>query len=153
MLELWHLWLIGGIVFWIVEIFTPGFVAGVFGTSCLIIAPLAAFGASLTLQLLLFGIATAGMGLALRPLVIKHLYKSSTKEPTNVDALIGKIGLVTETLDLKVGTGQVRLGGELWKARTSDESRVEAGTKVRVCAIEGCTVIVETASTEERREV
>ncbi len=99
MLELWHLWIIGGIVLWIVEIFTPGFVAGVFGTACLIIASLAAFGASLTLQLLFFGVAAAGMGLAIRPLVLKPLYKLGAKEPTNVDDIVGKTGVVIETID------------------------------------------------------
>jgi len=36
MLEPWHIWVIAGLLLWIIEIFTPGFVAGVFGTAALL---------------------------------------------------------------------------------------------------------------------
>jgi hypothetical protein len=39
MLELWHLWVIAGLALFIIEIFTPGFVMGVFGVACLVVAP------------------------------------------------------------------------------------------------------------------
>jgi membrane protein implicated in regulation of membrane protease activity len=64
---------------------------------------------------------------------------------TNVDALVGRTGLVTEAVDQALNRGRVRLGGEEWRAVTPDESKIEAGTKVIVKAVEGCKVVVETA--------
>jgi membrane protein implicated in regulation of membrane protease activity len=151
MLELWHIWVIAGLVLWIVEIFTPGFVAGVFGTACLIVAPFAGTDFTFKAQLLVFGIATAVMSLGIRPLVLKHFCRAEAKISTNVDALIGKAGLVTETIDHASGTGRVKIGGEVWRAITPDESRVDVGVKVAVRAVEGCKVVVEITSNTERK--
>ena len=58
MLDAWQLWVIAGLVLWIVEIFTPGFVIGLFATACLAVAPFAGAGVSFKMQLLVFGVAT-----------------------------------------------------------------------------------------------
>jgi membrane protein implicated in regulation of membrane protease activity len=145
MLEVWHLWVIAGLALFIIEIFTPGFVMGVFGVACLVVAPFAGKRASLNTQLLVFGIATAAMSLGIRPLIIRYLYRRESMNKTNVDALVGRTGLVTEAVDQALNRGRVRLGGEEWRAVTPDESKIEAGTKVIVKAVEGCKVVVETA--------
>ena len=118
MLELWHIWIIAGLVLWIVEIFTPGFVVGVFGAACLIVAPFAGAGIPFKMQLLVFGIATAVMSLTVRPLILKHFYGREAKVKTNVDALVGKSGMVMEVIDNASGTGRARIGGEVWRAVT-----------------------------------
>lgn len=151
MFEVWHIWLIAGLVLWIIEIFTPGFVIGVFGTGCLIVAPFAGASVSFKMQLLVFGIATAVMSLGIRPLILKHFYGREAKIKTNVDALVGKFGLVTEVIDHLDRTGRANIGGENWRAITLDESRVEIGQKVIVKAIDGCKIIVEVANDTERR--
>ena len=145
MLEMWHLWVIAGLALLIVEIFTPGFVIGVFGVACLVVAPFAGGHASLNTQLLVFGIATAAMSLGIRPLIIRYLCRRESMTKTNVDALVGRTGLVTEAVDHASNQGRVRLGGEEWRAVTPDESKIEAGTKVVVKSVEGCKVIVESA--------
>jgi len=142
MIEWWHLWVVAGVALWILEIFTPGFVAGVFGTACWIAAPFAGAGASITVQLLVFGMATAVLTLAIRPLILKCFSRSGEQLKTNMEALVGRTGLVTEPIDPAAGTGQVKIGGELWRAVTRDEVRVDAGVKVGVIEVEGCKVIV-----------
>ena len=151
MLEVWHLWVIAGLVLWIIEIFTSGFVIGVFGTACLIVAPFAGADASFKLQLLVFGAATGVMSLAIRPLLLRHFYRREPTVLTNVDALVGKFGLVTEIIDHSSGTGMVKIGGELWRAVTPDESRVDIGQKVVVREVEGCKVAVEVVTANHRR--
>lgn len=151
MLEVWHIWVIAGLVLWIIEIFTPGFVIGVFGTACLIVAPFAGASVSLKMQLLVFGIASAAMSLGVRPLILKHFYGREAKIKTNVDALVGKDGLVTEVIDHLSRTGRANIGGEDWRAVTPDESRVDIGQKVIVKGIDGCKVIVEVATETGRR--
>lgn len=76
MLEPWHIWVIAGLLLWIIEIFTPGFVAGVFGTACLITAFFAWLGLSYLIQLLVFAIVTGAMTLGIRPIVLKHINKN-----------------------------------------------------------------------------
>lgn len=144
MFEPCYLWVIAGLVLWIVEILTPGFfVLGVFGTACLIVAPFASADASFKMQLLVFGVAVGALALGIRPLMMKYFYRREAKMRTNMDALIGKSALVTEDIDYRAGTGSVKIGGEIWRAVTSDETLVPAGQKVTVRKLEGCKVIVE----------
>ena len=153
MMEAWHIWVITGLVLWIIEIFTPGFfVMGVFGTACLIVTPVAGAGMSFKLQLFVFGVAVGIMALTIRPFVMRHFYRRNAKTKTNVDALIGKSGFVTEDIDHMTGTGRVKIGGEVWRAVTPDDVRLTIGQKVMVRELEGWKVIVEVATENERRK-
>ncbi len=151
MLAPWHLWLMVGILLWIAEIFTPGFVVGVFGTACLLVAPFSALGASLTLQILVFGLSTAILALGVRPLVLKYLYRPKINTSTNVDSLVGRTAIVVEPIDPVAGTGRVKVHGDIWRAVTPDDTSILTGTKVRIQQVEGCTLIVQTI--EERSSV
>lgn len=57
------------------------------------------------------------------------------------EALVGRTGVATGDLWPE---GQVKVGGELWRARC--EGGCEAGTTVVVRAVEGLTLVVEPAS-------
>jgi membrane protein implicated in regulation of membrane protease activity len=149
MLEVWHIWVIAGLVLWIIEIFTPGFVLGVFGTACFIVAPFAGADVTLKMQLLVFGIAAAAISLGIRPLILRNFYGREAKVKTNVDALVGMSGLVTEVIDNAAGTGRVRLAGEVWRAVTPDDSPIEVGEKVTIREIDGCKVVVEATGKEQ----
>ncbi len=148
MIEDWHIWIVAGIVLWIIEIFTPGFVAGVFGTACLIAAPFAGTGVTFKIQLLIFGISTAILFFGIRPFMLKYLYTRKEKVKTNVDALVSKSGLVTEVIDHASGTGRVKIDGEDWRAVTLDESLVDVGQRVIVREIDGSKVVVEAPTTK-----
>ncbi len=151
-MEVWHIWVIAGLVLWITEIFMPGaFITGIFGTACLIAAPFAGMGMSFKFQLFVFAAATGVIALAIRPFVMRHFYRPDIKSETNVDALIGKYGLVTEEIDDMAGTGRVKIGGEDWRAVTSDEMRLAIGQKVIIRGVEGCKVIVERVTEKEGR--
>ena len=149
MLEPWHIWIIAGLVFWIIEIFTPGFVLGVFGTACLIVAPFAGADLTLKMQLLVFGIATAALSLGIRPLILRYLHGREVEVKTNADALVGMSGQVTDVIDNASGTGSARIGGEVWRAVTPDGSRIEVGQTVTVQDIDGCKVVVAATTSEQ----
>ena len=55
--------------------------------------------------------------------------------------LQGSSGVVVRALQ---PDGQVRIGWEIWSARTRDPERLEVGTRVRVCGREGLLLLVET---------
>jgi membrane-bound serine protease (ClpP class) len=57
-----------------------------------------------------------------------------------VEALVGKIGVASTDLWPE---GQVKVGGELWRARCA--GGCDAGTSVVVRAVEGLTLVVDPA--------
>ena len=103
----------------------------------------ALLGAGLWVQAVVFVLVSAAALTALRPLVRKHLTPKLTA--TNVDSVIGSVGIVTGTIDNLTATGQVKLNGMEWSARSTSGNTLEVGTKVRVDKIEGVKVFVSPA--------
>ncbi|MBN1366579.1 MAG: NfeD family protein [Dehalococcoidales bacterium] len=69
-----------------------------------------------------------------------HRWTATKKEKTNVDALIGKKGVVLQGLAPGV-TGLVKVGNEEWRARA--EENIEKGQMIVVTGINGVTVDVK----------
>jgi membrane protein implicated in regulation of membrane protease activity len=63
------------------------------------------------------------------------------KASVGLEAMVGKRGVVVNDLWPE---GQVRVGGELWKARC--DGGCESGTDVIVRAVSGLTLVVEPAA-------
>ena len=66
------------------------------------------------------------------------------KVQTGIENLVGATGEATERL---APSGQIRVLGELWQARSSSE--LPPGSRVRVVALDGLTVEVEAADEAE----
>jgi membrane protein implicated in regulation of membrane protease activity len=58
------------------------------------------------------------------------------------DALIGQTAVALTEIG---PTGQVRLRGEIWSARTRGEDPIAAGERVQIVGVEGLIVVVERA--------
>ena len=97
-------------------------------------------GGPLWLQCTVFFVVSVLLFLSLRPLVRKVLRPKMVK--TNVDSIIGQEGLVIATIDNVVSSGQVKLGGMEWSARSTSGDKIEPGTQIRVDRIEGVKVFV-----------
>jgi membrane protein implicated in regulation of membrane protease activity len=96
---------------------------------------------SLRTALLLF-VALLVKDFALYPLV-KRAYepRAGMHAP---ETLIGRQAVAVRALD---PDGTVRLGGELWRARrNADAQPVQPGEEVRVCGVDGLTLLVEPPS-------
>ena len=148
-MELWHLWIILGIIFFIVEIFTPGFIVATFGVGCLIAAFPAFFHAHFLWQIAFFSLGTLIAFFTVRPLYLKYIFPTEKQVPTNVDALIGRQALVVEVIDPLKNTGRVKVGGENWKASNKQEQKISDGTVVRIVAVNGVTLLVEPIEKEK----
>lgn len=74
-----------------------------------------------------------------KPIVGKMKY---AKEKTNADRLIGMQGVVLEQIDSLAGTGQVKVSGQVWSAKTEDEILILVGETVQIENIEGVKLIV-----------
>jgi membrane protein implicated in regulation of membrane protease activity len=80
--------------------------------------------------------------LVLSLLFISRAAVTDKAKRSNTDALIGEAGLVVEPIDSSKGSGQVRLGRELWKASSLDGAIIPEGKTVVVMKIVGCSVVV-----------
>lgn len=100
----------------------------------------AALGAGLWLQVTLFLLVSGALLALLWPMVKKFLRPNLKK--TNLDSIIGTSGLVTVTVDNLGATGQVKLNGMEWTARSTSGKIIDPNTEVKVDRIEGVKVFV-----------
>ena len=134
------LWLILTLVFLVTEAATVTVVSLWFAAGSLAAMVVALLGCRIWIQVLVFLVVSAAALTALRPLVRKYLTPKLTV--TNIDSVIGSVGLVTTAIDNIEAHGQVKLGAMEWTARSTSGQPIEAGTRVRVDRIEGVKVFV-----------
>lgn len=133
-------WLVAMLVFLAVEGASVSLVSVWFAAGALAALIAALLGGELWLQIALF-VVVSGITLAcLRPLVRKYINPRITR--TNVDAIIGTEGYVTGDIDNLTATGQVKLNGMEWTARSTSGEPIPAGTLVKVDKIEGVKAFV-----------
>ncbi len=137
------LWLVLIILFVVLEAATVQLVSIWMAVGSLAALLPAVLGMPVLIQIAVFLIVSVLCLISTRPFVQKVL--SVKKIHTNADRVIGKIGLVTETIDNGLEEGRVMVDGSSWKAKNADDAVLEAGTRVLVKAIQGVTLIVEKA--------
>lgn len=134
------LWIILAVAFLAVEFGTVALVSLWFVIGALAALAACLLNAAVWLQVAVFLGVSLLMLLLLRPFLRR--YVDPHKVPTNVDAIIGREGVVTETVDNLRGSGAVKIGGMTWSARSEDGVALGVNTVVRVCAVEGVKLIV-----------
>ena len=97
-------------------------------------------GGPVWLQITLF-VAVSGTLLALLWPMVQNFLRPNLKK-TNLDSIIGTSGLVTVTVDNLGATGQVKLNGMEWTARSTSGKIIDPNTEVKVDRIEGVKVFV-----------
>ena len=136
-------WFVLTVILLIAEAATVTVISLWFAAGALAAMVTALLGGAVWIQTLVFVLVSAAALTALRPLVRKHLTPKLTA--TNIDSVIGSVGIVTGTIDDLTATGQVKLNGMEWSARSTSGDTLEVGTKVRVDKIEGVKVFVSPA--------
>lgn len=131
-MDYYQIWLIAAIILVIIELLTAGFGVICFAIGALFSALVAYFTPNILWQLLVFAAVSLLTFIFLRPVLIKLLERKTKEVKTNADALIGKIGVVSETIDADKNTGRVAIDGDDWKAVTADGSVINKGEKVKV---------------------
>lgn len=131
----YQLWLAFGMLLAIGEIFTPGFYFLCVAISCLVPSLVAALGAGFNTQLAAFCGASVALLLFYRLELRERLAKKPAAARTNADAMVGREA--EALVDIAEGkVGEVRLGGEIWRARAED-GFVQQGQRVFVLGIQG----------------
>lgn len=138
------IWVVLLIVFLIMEAATVQLVSVWFAVGALaaLIANLG--GLNVIGQIVLFLVLSAVCLVATRPLVKK--LTAAKIQKTNADRCIGAEAVVTEEINNLESTGQVKVIGNIWTARSTDDTVIEKGTVVIVERMEGVKLIVRNKS-------
>jgi membrane protein implicated in regulation of membrane protease activity len=136
----WIVWLIVAAALGVAELMTTTFALGLIAVAAIVAAGASALGLGLPFQLLAFVVASgAGLGFVL-PIARRHVRQPPLLK-TGPAALVGRPAQVLE--EVTGQGGRVRIGGEVWSARSYDEDLViPPGQTVDVMQIEGATALV-----------
>ena len=136
------IWLFVMVSLVIIEVMTVGLVTIWFVPGALAAAILSYYGYGTIVQLVVFFILSLILLLITRPLAVRYMKKGLPK--TNVNSLIGRNAIVSETVDNLAQTGKVMLGDVEWLARApEDEMSIQKGAEVSVKEVQGVRLIVE----------
>ncbi len=134
------LWLVAGVLLVAAEVLSGDFVLLMLGAAALAAAGSSALFGSLVIDVAVFAVTAVGLIVLARP-VLKRRLAVTHHTKTNVEALLGDQAVVVSQVDAH--SGQVKLRGEIWSARTYDETEVlEPGRSVTVMDIAGATAVV-----------
>ncbi len=137
---MWSFWLIAAGIFFIIEIATVGFLVFWLGIGALLAMVTSFITSNIIVQTIVFVISSCILIPFTKPLTDKFSSKKSVS--TNSYSLINKHGIVTSDINPIEGIGQVKVNGEIWSAKTEDESVIIKGTEIEVLKIDGVKLIV-----------
>lgn len=146
---MWYIWLIAAGVFFVSEMATEGFLICWLGVGA-VLAMLTSFICNnVFIQTLVFVVSSVLLILLTKPLVNKYM-KNSKTVITNSNALIDKTGIVTIAINSLEATGQVKVNGEIWSAKSEENTIIEKDTKVKILKIDGVKLVVAPIKTEQK---
>ena len=133
-------WLFVMIAAIVIEVNTVDLVSIWFVPSACVTMILALCKVQIWIQLVVFFAVFFLLIICLKPVFKKNLGLKIV--PTNADALVGAQAVVIEPIDNLHAKGQVKIRGQVWTARSSEEGvTYEKGEVVSVLAIEGVKLI------------
>ena len=136
----WAAWLGFAVLLGVVEVTTLDLTFAMLAAGALAGAATGLVTDNLVLQALVALMVAVAMLAVVRPVALRHL-RTPLAIRTGTDALVGERGQAIAAVDGQ--SGQIKLKGEVWSARTYDPSTViEAGRSVEVVQIDGATAVV-----------
>lgn len=138
------IWAAAIIVFGVLEAVTAQLVSIWFVIGAIGAFVAALFDASVTVQVIIFIAVTIIALLVTRPLVKKFVHPK--KQATNADRVLNQTGIVIEEINNLNATGQVKVDGKVWSAKSADDSIIEVNEQIIIKKISGVKLIVEKAN-------
>src|SRR5690606_25878878 len=99
------------------------------------------FNTPLWVQIVVFLVSSSVLLYFTRPIAQKYLKIGHTK--TNAETIKGKTGIVIKEIDNLQGTGQVKVGGQIWSAKTYNDEKVPEDSIVEILDIQGVKLVVK----------
>ncbi len=140
--NLWLAWLLAGLVCLILEMMNGDFYIMSIAIGCFCASVASGLTDSLTIQVIVLVLFTVLSVFLVRPIALKYLHKGADSRLSNVDALIGREGRVTDTIEAG-GYGRVKIDGDSWKAKSADGTEIAEGLAVRILRLESIIATVE----------
>ena len=144
---MWVFWLIAAGVFFIIEMATIGFLVFWLGIGALLAMVTSFITDSIFIQALVFVITSTLLLIFTRPLVNKFI-KIPKEIKTNAYSIIGKKGIVISKINNIEGTGQIKMDGEIWSAKSATDEDIPENTEVEIVEIDGVKAVVKEASSK-----
>ena len=137
---MWYIWLIAAAVFFLIEVATVGFLIFWLGIGALCAMIASFLTDNILIQTGIFVVVSAILIPITKPFVDKYLDKKTV--PTNSYSILNKTGIVTKTITSPDGIGLVKIDGEVWSAKSKENTEIKEGTEVEVLKIDGVKIIV-----------
>ena len=144
--HVWLIWILVSVLCLILELgsgdlFILCFAIGALGASFA-----AALGLGLIPQLIVLALCSLLSIYFIRPVALRYLHRNDENRVSNADALIGRVGHVTQTIE-EGDYGRVAIDGDDWKATALGGERIAKGEKVKVVGRESIIISVERVET------
>ncbi|MBP5314369.1 MAG: NfeD family protein [Muribaculaceae bacterium] len=139
--HLWQAWALICLLCLLLELTSGDFFILCFAIGAAVSLVTSLLGVPLLWQIVVFALASVLCLAFLRPALLRRIH-SKRERVSNADAIIGRIGRVSEDIE-ENGFGRVALDGDDWKAATSDGRALPAGTRVKIVDRESIIITVE----------
>lgn len=135
-------WIIIGIILLIIESSTISFVSLFFAIGCFVAGLSSLIVSSIGTQIIIMCIVSIIGVIFGRRILQKYFDVNKEVKPSTINALIGKIGVVTKEID-QDGIGLVKIEGEVWSATSVDSKYIPKDVNVLIKYIDGVKLVVE----------
>ncbi len=142
--NLWLLWILISLLCLIIELTNGELFIICLSIGGIVTAIVSGLGITdnIAIQILIFAVISILSIFYVRPIAKKYINKSDYIKPSNVQAIIGRKGIITETIE-KNGYGRVQIDGDYWKAKSINNSTIYKGEIVKITSIDSIIVTVE----------
>lgn len=140
--NLWLVWLLVSLLCLVLELTSGDFFILCFAIGGLAGILVSLIADSLAAQIIAFAIVSLLSIFFVRPVALKYFHRGGDCRMSNADALIGRVGKVTEAIEPD-GYGRVQIDGDSWKAQTAGHHSLSVGQQVRVCSLDSIIISVE----------
>ncbi|MBQ0115340.1 MAG: NfeD family protein [Bacteroidales bacterium] len=140
--NIWQFWALLCVICLILELSSGDFFIMCFSIGAFFTAIATAFNPTFTVQVIVFIVVSVLCLMFIRPVMLKYFHKVKDERKSNAEAIIGRVGRVSETIE-EGGHGRVAIDGDDWKAISADGSEIARGEKVKVVEMESIIITVE----------
>lgn len=149
---MWIFWLIVAGIFFIIEMATIGFLVFWLGIGALLAMLTSFITNSILIQSIVFVVTSTLLLIFTRPLVNKFI-KIPKEIKTNAYSIIGKKGIVISKINNIDGSGQIKIDGDVWSAKSIDEDDIEKNTEIEIVEIDGVKAVVKKINSDSKVSV
>ena len=141
-------WIALAVLFGAVEATTTNLTTIWFAVASALMAFVSLLDISAPVQLVIFALLVTALLVLTRPLVKKLLVKKTVA--TNADRVISQPGIVLEDVDPIENSGQVKVLGQCWSAKSENGKTIPKNTKVTIVGLEGVRVLSKLSTANKK---